>query len=122
MDEKSKIIMSTIAEYLESAKDDEQKGRINAAVIMYFKALVELCDFIIYSQILKLPSNHTERFEMLMRFFPNIYKEVSPLFKIYRKTYSQKTVKEELEKVKDGTNKIIKETEIDKHLQEFSKK
>jgi len=122
MDEQKRLIISALAEFLESAKDDEEKGRIKSAITMYFKTLVESCDLLIYNQILKVPINHTDRFELLEKFFPDIYNKVSPLFKIYRKTYSQKVEKEDLEKVKNGTLALIKETEINAGLQELSKK
>ena len=121
MDEQKRLIISALAEFLESAGEDEKKGRIKSAITMYFKTLVEGCDFLIYHQLLKTPANHTDRFKLLERFFPEVYSEVSPLFKIYRKTYSQKVEKEDLEKVKNGTIRLIKKTEIDKHLQELSK-
>jgi len=109
MDQKE-LIISTLKEYLESAKDDESKGRIKSAITMYFKALIEICDFLIYNKILKIPFNHTNRFELLERFFPEIYRIVSPLFKIYRKTYSQEVTKEDLDNVKKGTFDILKKS------------
>src|SRR3989344_2962800 len=121
MDEQKRLIISALAEFLESAQEDESKKRIKSAITMYFKTLVEGCDFLIYSQLLKMPSNHSDRFVILEKFFPEIYSELSPLFKIYRKTYSQKVRSEDLIKVKNGTINLIKKTEIDKYLQELSK-
>lgn len=120
MDEQKKIIISTISEFLESAKEDEEKKRIKSALTMYFKVIAELSDFLIYDQILKVPSNHTERYDLLKQFFPEIFKRTSPLFRIYRKTYSQVVEKYDLEKVKNEALKLIKETEVGKHLQEVS--
>lgn len=110
--DKKDLIINTLKEYLESAKDDEAKGRIRSAITMYFKTLVETCDFLIYAKILKLPFNHKNRFELLEKFFPEIYEISSPLFKIYRKTYSQEVRKEDLENVKKGTFEIIKKSKI----------
>ena len=114
--EQKDIIIKTITEFLESAKDDEAKQRTRSAITMYFKVIVETCDLMIYNQILKIPFSHKNRFELLERFFPDISKEVSYLFKIYRKTYSQKVEKEDLEKVKNGCFKIFEKAGIDKDL------
>lgn len=116
MDTQNELLISTLNEFLESAKEDEAKNRIKSAITMYFKTLVESCDFLIYNQILKVPHNHKDRFELLEKFFPEIYEEVSSLFKIYRKTYSQNVEKEDLEKVKNGCLKIISKTELAKYL------
>ncbi len=122
MDEQKQLLISALAEFLESAKDDEKKGRIKSAITMYFKTLVESCDFLIYDKILKTPFNHTNRFELLQRLFPDIYPKVSILFKIYRKTYSQKIDLEDLEKVKNGTIEIIEKTGISEQIKEISKR
>lgn len=100
------IIIDALEEYIASAKDNEDKQRLRAALTLYFKALVEGCDLLLYDKLLKVPSNHTERYEMLQRFFPDIYKITSPLFAIYRKSYSQVVTKEDVKKVKDGANAV----------------
>ncbi|MBU2638857.1 MAG: hypothetical protein KJ955_07830 [Nanoarchaeota archaeon] len=100
------VIIDALEEYVVSAKENEDKMRLRAALTLYFKALVEGCDLLLYDKILKVPSNHTERYELLQRFFPDIYKIASPLFAVYRKSYSQVVTKEDVKKVKDGANAI----------------
>ena len=121
MDEQKKVLIESLMEFLESAHDDESKGRVKSAITMYFKTIVESCDFLIFDKILKVPSNHNERFRVLEKYFPEIYKDVDYLFGIYRKTYSKKVDKEDLTQVKDGTNKIIEKTEIGRYISELSK-
>ncbi|MDP7141040.1 MAG: hypothetical protein QF362_03965 [Candidatus Woesearchaeota archaeon] len=116
MDEQKRIIIEALTEFLASAKEDENKDRIKSAITMYFKVIVECCDFLIHSQILKVPYNHKERFELLERFFPEIYPKVSSLFKVYRKTYSMIVKKEDLEVIKGGCHQVLKEAKIEEHL------
>jgi hypothetical protein len=44
---------------------------------------------------------------MLEKFFPEIYNIASPLFRIYRKTYSQVIEEQDIKEVKDGVRKIM---------------
>jgi len=115
MDQKE-LILESIKEFIESAEQDEKNQRLRSAVTMYFKAITEICDFIIFNKILKTSKNHTERYELLERFFPEIYNITSPLFKIYRKTYSQKVSKEDLIEMKNATKQILNKAEINKYL------
>ena len=119
---KKELLKARIDEFLDAAKDDEQKKRINAAVTMYFKALVEVCNYLLYNKILKLPEHHTEIYQMLEKFFPELYKIVSPLFKVYRKTYSGIIEEKDLGELKDGIKKVMESPEVQKELQDFVKK
>ena len=40
MDEQKRLIIAALAEFLESAKEDEEKGRIKSAITMYFKTTI----------------------------------------------------------------------------------
>ena len=119
--EKKELLKARIKEFLDAARDDEQKKRINAATTMYFKALVEVCDYLLYNKTLKLPENHTERYQMLEKFFPEFYRITSPLFRIYRKTYSQIIEEKDLEEIKDGIKKIMESPEVQREMQTTSK-
>lgn len=122
MDEQKKVLIEGLVEFLESAKEDEAKNRVKSAITMYFKTLVESCDFLIFNKILKVPSNHNERFRILEKYFPEIYKEADYLFNIYRKTYSKKVDKEDMVRVKNGTLGIIKKTGIGEYIPKNTKK
>ncbi len=95
-----------IEEFLSSAKDEELKKRYRASVTLYFKAIAEICDCIIYNKIRKIPSNHTERFEFLKNLFPDIYKILDETFSIYQATYRRNITKEELERIKNALERI----------------
>ena len=121
MDAKDKVIIESIKEFLETAKDAEKKDRLRSSVTMYFKAVVEACDFFIYNKILKIPANHKERFDYLKKFDYELNEEIYNLFKIYRKTYSQKIDVADLVIIKNGTKKILKKIGIYKTFDQMAK-
>ena len=121
MDPKHKLILETIEEFFESAKDAEEKDRIKSSITLYFKAIVEACDFFIYNKILKVPENHKERFDYLKKYDYDLKEELFNLFSIYRKTYSQIVDIADLVIIKNGAKKIFKKLEIDKALKELAK-
>jgi len=120
MDTKTKIILKAVNEFLETAKDAEEKNRLKSSTTMYFKAIVEACDFFIYNKLLKIPDNHRERFDYLKKFDFDLNEEVYSLFKIYRKTYSQSIDVADLVIIKNGTEKILKKLGIYKALNKMA--
>lgn len=101
------IIKKNFEEYFEIAEFSFNKRKYNAAVTLYYKALVELCDLELLRRLNKLGANHTERFEMLKTASPSLYSTSSKLFRFYRDSYSKeisetiaKLVKEEVENAK----------------------
>ena len=120
MDAKTKIILGSVQEFLDTAKDAEEKNRLKSSVTMYFKAIVEACDFFIYNKILKVPDNHQDRFLYLKKFDYGLNEEVHNLFSIYRKTYSQKVDVADLIIIKNGTEKILKKLGIYKTLNQLA--
>ena len=96
-----KELLENIKEFLDSGEDNLKKGRFNAANSDFFKAIVVECDYLLYQKMKVLPKNHSDRFSLLSRYFPDIYRKVSELFNIYTKSYNLKIKKEEALKVKE---------------------
>ncbi|MBU0761099.1 MAG: hypothetical protein KJ600_01675 [Nanoarchaeota archaeon] len=48
-----------------------------------------------------LPKNHNERFDLLDKYLPEVYKKVSELFKKYRESYNLRLTKLDASKVKE---------------------
>jgi len=94
-------------EFYLSGKDNLDKKRFNAATDSYFKALVTLCDLAIYNSIRRLPSNHTERFDLLKIHFPDVLKIVSKLFKRYRRTYNMKADIDDANATQEGFKEAV---------------
>lgn len=99
-----KELLEYAEEFLNSGEDNLKKKRFNAAVSDFFKAIVILCDYLIYNEIKSLPKNHNERFYLLKRYFEKIYKEVSELFELYTKSYNLKMGEKEAIKLKEYSN------------------
>ena len=87
-------------------KENIQKERFNASVSDYFKAIVILCDYMIYKEIKIMPKNHSERFSLLGKYFKNLYSEISELFKIYTKSYNLRLNKQDAETLKNYATKL----------------
>ena len=121
MDKETRVILESLGEFLETAKDAESKNRLKSSVTMYFKTIVEACDFFIYNKLLKVPNNHMERFDYLKRYDYELNEEVRTLFNIYRKTYSQKIDIADLVIIKNGTEKILKKFGIYETLKQMVK-
>lgn len=83
-----KDLLKNIEEFIESGEENIRKERYNASVSDFFKAIVILCDYLIYKEIRLMPKNHNERFSLLKKYFNDVYKDVSELFEIYTKSYN----------------------------------
>ncbi len=117
---KKEVILKNYDEYSEIANYAFNNKKYNAAVTLYYKSLVELCDLNLLKKINKVGATHTERFNLLKNFDPELYRISSKLFRFYRDSYSKeispvvaKLVKENVEKAK----RIVfekKDKELDK--------
>ena len=95
-----KEILDNAFEFLESAEDNLIKNRFNASVSDFFKSIVTYCDYIIYRKIRNLPKNHNERFDLLKKYFPDLFKNTFELFKKYRDSYNLRLTKKRCFKYK----------------------
>jgi hypothetical protein len=94
-------LLGNAEEFLESGEDNLRKKRFNASVSDFFKAIVILCDYLLYREIKALPKNHAERFSLLKIHFNSIYREISELFNIYTLSYNQKLNEKDVLKLRE---------------------
>lgn len=113
----SDIIRKNFKEYLDIAEYSFKNRKFNAAVTLYYKALVELCDLALFEKTGKIGANHTERFRLLEQFIPSLYKIASKLFNFYRDSYNKeisetiaKLIKENVENAK---NEYFRDKKLD---------
>ena len=99
-------LLKNADEFLESAEENLKKERFNASVSDFFKAIVILCDYLLYREIKIIPKNHNERFALLETHFKKTYSEVSNLFKIYTKSYNLRLGKEDAIRLKNYSNEL----------------
>ncbi|MBS3159724.1 hypothetical protein J4436_02965 [Candidatus Woesearchaeota archaeon] len=93
-----------IQEFTLSGEENLKRGRYNASVSDFFKAIVIMCDYLIYKEIKSLPKNHNERFNFLKKYFEDIYSDVSNLFEMYTKSYNLRLEQKDALNLKNYAN------------------
>jgi len=93
-------------EFESSGEDNLKKERWNAAVADFFRAISNNCDYLIYKQIKIIPKNHNERFNLLEKYFPKVYKNIRTLFEKYRESYNIRLSKEDALFLKKHLNEL----------------
>jgi len=78
-----------------------------SAAILYFKVIFITLDLLLYRKRKITPKDHTERFRMLEREFPEEYELLDKYFQIYRDTYSLTIDAKTCEEVKNYATKTI---------------
>jgi len=99
-------LANTFKEEYEGALDEQQKQRYKNAAILFSKALFALSDLLIEQKLHKLPKNHSERFRLLEKYFPDTYKIVDEIFSHYTDAYSQPILEETCTQIKNGIKTI----------------
>ena len=87
-----------------------ESNDFTSATILYFKTLFAIQDFILLQKIGYAPKDHTERFRLLKKEFPDSYTIIDSEFNTYRSTYSRILSKETCNRIK----KVV-ENEIEKY-------
>lgn len=101
-------IIENINEFYNSAVKAEQENKYNVAVTLFFKALAVLADLYIFGKKGKVPSSHSERFRILEKEYPDIYKLLDKNFPFYQDSYRIKLNKEICEVLKNDAEQLIK--------------
>jgi len=101
-----KELLENAKEFLESAEDNLSKKRFNASVSDFFKAITNFCDYLIYEDTKIVVKNHNERFDILKKYYPNIYEKVFKVFKKYRESYNLRLKSEDAAILKDHAYEI----------------
>jgi hypothetical protein len=116
------VLRSGMREFVEGGLDEEGKGRLKLAVTAYFKAVTQVCDYLIFRKYARIPSSHADRFRMLERGFPEIYKIVDRIFGIYRDTYSEIVTRDSCRVIRNELRKIIGLAGLEEDLKEVVRK
>tara|TARA_Y100000310_G_scaffold315063_1_gene365196 strand:+ start:1327 stop:1647 length:321 start_codon:yes stop_codon:yes gene_type:complete len=82
-----------------------------SATILLFKTIFVALDHIIEKKVGRTPKDHTERFRILQKEFPEYYVKLDTSFSIYRDTYTKTISKEICEDVKNEAEFFIAEAE-----------
>lgn len=89
------------AELVYQAKD------YTSATILYFKAFFVALDVVILRKLKKTPKDHSERFRILEKNFPEEYQNLDKYFSIYQSTYSITIDKQICEEIRTYVTSFI---------------
>lgn len=90
-----KELLENADDFIEAGEDSLKKEKWNVAVANYFRAIANICDFLIYAKLKIIPKNHNERFELLKKQFSILHEKIISLFETYRKSYNLKLTRED---------------------------
>ena len=105
-------LIENIKSFLDSAELIFTKEDYTSSTILLFKALFLTLDLIVLRKVGKTPKDHSERFRILQKEFPELYELLDKFYPVYRETYTLKIEKEICLKIKENVNSIIKKYEI----------
>ena len=108
----ARVLEDNAKEYYENGFLAESKGQFNSSVTLFFKAISSLSDLCILKNKGVMPSNHTERFRILEKEFPEIYKILDTDFSFYQDSYRSKLNKEISEMLKNDARHLFKKLSI----------
>jgi len=95
-------LKANIQEYIEVGESAFKQGKYNSAVIMYFKAMVGICDYIIKKELGLESKSHSERFAVLRLHYGDLYKTVSKYFDFYTDAYERRITKQEVGELRNA--------------------
>lgn len=113
MDEKEGFLIENAKEFLGKAREADSDKAYNSAVTLYFKTIAVLVDLFILRQDGFIPSNHTERFRILERKYPILYRIIDKDFPIYQRSYRLRLGRQYSEVLKNDVRKVIEFSRIE---------
>ncbi len=105
-------LKKNVRTFLNSAEMVYESGDYTSATILYFKTSFVAIDYIIFMKQGKTPKDHTERFRLVEKEFPELYEFLDKYFKIYRDTYSLTIEKYKCDAVRENVRSIVKKYKI----------
>jgi uncharacterized protein (UPF0332 family) len=102
-------LLENARKFLNSANLVYRSADYTSATTLYFKALFVILDNIIIVAQGKSPKDHADRFRILEKSFPELYRLLDKYYPIYRDTYSLSIRKEICDEIKQNVERIIKE-------------
>lgn len=108
------ITKSQILVFKRSADTLYASGDYTSATILYFKTLFAIQDYLLLEKIGESPKDHTSRFRMLEKNFPQLFRELDLEFSTYRDTYSKIIDPETCLRIKEIVNNNVTQYKINK--------
>ena len=101
-------LFKNINTFFKSAELVYNNKDYTSAAILYFKTLFVTLDLLIFKKKKLTPKDHTERFRILQKYFPEEYKSLDKYFSIYQGTYSSTVDKDTCEEIRKYVAETIK--------------
>jgi hypothetical protein len=101
------VLARNLAQYRRWGDKAYDADDLNTAVTLYYKALVAISDMIIYRKTGLVPSNHTERFRLMRREYPELYEVLDRDFAHYRDSYHLEIRREVVEVVRADVERFV---------------
>jgi len=101
-----------ILKFKKSADTLYDLGDYTSATILYFKTWFALQDYILLEKIGRSPKDHSERFRLLEKEFPQSYLSLDKEFSTYRDTYSKITDLETCNRIRQNVENETKKYSI----------
>jgi len=112
MNEQEKLLESNAFEYYKNGLGAEKRGEYNTSVTLFFKAMASLRDLNILIDKGFFPANHSDRFRILQREYPDLYLKIDNDFTIYQTSYRLKLDKNTSEVLKHDVEALFEKLRI----------
>jgi hypothetical protein len=109
-------------EFIEEGLSAENKKHYRTAASNYYKAVSEMCSFLIKNKTGKNPNNHSEIFLFLKVNFLDLYDMINPAFEVYTKAYDSEIKEEDCKIIKEVIKKIANREEISEKIRNVAEK
>jgi len=111
-EEIEKRLRTNIHSFLNSARLVYESRDFTSAVVLYFKTLFAVFDIVLLRDKGVVPKDHSDRFRMLEKNFPEFYLWLDKNYEVYRNSYRITIEKEACDKIKKYAERIIEEQKI----------
>lgn len=105
-------LKDNIKQYWKYAELAFENKDFNSALIMYYKCMVSCADLKIYKEKEVVQSNHSKRFRVLEKEFPDFYRPLDQNFGNYRDSYELRIKKETVERMRQDVKKLTRKLEV----------
>ncbi len=100
-------LLNNIQTFFNSAEIIYKNKDYTSATTLYFKTIFVAYDLFLFKHNKITPKDHTERFQVLKKQFPNEYFKLDKYFGVYRNTYSTTIDKETCEEIRNYVKDFI---------------
>jgi|SRR3989344_6361075 len=112
MNEQEKLLESNALEYYRNGVVAEKRAEYNTSVTLFFKAMASLCDLQILRDKGFFSSNHSQRFRILEKEYPDLYLKIDNDFRLYQTSYRLKLDKNTSEVIKYDVEALFERLRI----------